>query len=262
MKKNIMMRLASFLLVAVLISTSAISGTYAKYVTKAEGKEAARVAEWGVQVGVKGFDDVNDGLFLKAYAADDTATAIKTTVEAEEKVVAPGTKNNNSIELTLTGKPEVAVNVEIKVTDKNGNAPVDVVLPAGVDYTDWTKSVNGVYSEKFENAQDYHPIVFTLIDNNSPGVPLVKNGTLAQIETFLESKNGEYDPNTDLSTIFAENGSGKYTLTWAWDFDANGAGTYDKQDTLLGNIAAGLDTVSGASTAIDFAISISVTQID
>ena len=31
MKRNVMMRLASFLLVAVLISTSAISGTYAKY---------------------------------------------------------------------------------------------------------------------------------------------------------------------------------------------------------------------------------------
>ena len=57
MKKNVMMRLASFLLVAVLISTSAISGTYAKYVTTAEGKETARVAKWGVQVGVAGFSD-------------------------------------------------------------------------------------------------------------------------------------------------------------------------------------------------------------
>lgn len=258
MKKNVMMRIASFLLVAVLISTSAISGTYAKYVTTASGSESARVAEWGVQVGVKGFDSVNDGLFTKTYAKD-SETTIATTVEAEDKVVAPGTKNNDPIELTLTGTPEVAVMVEVKVTDKNGNDPVDVFLPAGT-YTDWTESVDGAYTKDF-TAAEYHPVVFKLIDNASPAVPLVE-GTLAQIETYLESKNGEYEPNTDLSKLFAANGSGKYTLTWAWDFDDNGAGTYDKEDTLLGNIAAGIDTVDGASVAIDFAISITVTQVD
>ena len=76
MKKNVMMRLASFLLVAVLISTSAISGTYAKYVTQAEGTDSARVAKWGVTVAIDGSDlfanqytDTTNGLTVKSLDA-------------------------------------------------------------------------------------------------------------------------------------------------------------------------------------------------
>ena len=50
MKKNKMMRLASVLLIAVMISTSAISGTYAKYVTEGAAQDDARVAHWGVTI--------------------------------------------------------------------------------------------------------------------------------------------------------------------------------------------------------------------
>ena len=49
MKKNVMMRVASALLVAVLMTTCAISGTFAKYTTTASGKDAARVANWGFE---------------------------------------------------------------------------------------------------------------------------------------------------------------------------------------------------------------------
>lgn len=254
MKKNVMMRLASFLLVAVLISTSAISGTYAKYVTEAEGKEAARVAKWGVKVGVKGFDNVNDGLFSKTYAAD-SATSITTTVEAEDKVVAPGTKNANGVSFTLTGTPEVAVKIDFVVKSSKSDKAIDVVLPAG-EYTDWTESVNGEYKNTY-TAAEYHPVVFTLIDNDSPKVPL-KVGTLAEIEAYLEAKTGEYEPNADLSKIFAANGSGNYTLTWEWAFETG----HDKEDTTLGNIAAGTTSLQSASTALDIAVSITATQID
>ena len=47
MKKNRIMRVFSVLLALTLISTCAISGTFAKYVTRAEGEDAARVAKWG-----------------------------------------------------------------------------------------------------------------------------------------------------------------------------------------------------------------------
>ena len=43
MKKNKMMRLASFLLIAVLLTTSVISGTFAKYVTTDAQWDSARV---------------------------------------------------------------------------------------------------------------------------------------------------------------------------------------------------------------------------
>ena len=43
MKKNVMMRVASALLVAVLLSTCTISGTFAKYVTTSSGNDNAEV---------------------------------------------------------------------------------------------------------------------------------------------------------------------------------------------------------------------------
>ena len=43
-------RILFTLLVAVMISTCAISGTFAKYVTEATGTDTARVAKFGVEV--------------------------------------------------------------------------------------------------------------------------------------------------------------------------------------------------------------------
>lgn len=50
MKKNKIMRIASVLLVAVILTTCAISGTFAKYVTSGSGSDTARVAKFGVTV--------------------------------------------------------------------------------------------------------------------------------------------------------------------------------------------------------------------
>ena len=81
MKKNRMMRLASGLLVAVLMTTSMISGTFAKYVTTASASDNARVAKWGVTLAANGllysevYDDVangNDG------NADSTSATVET----------------------------------------------------------------------------------------------------------------------------------------------------------------------------------------
>ena len=63
MKKNKMMRLASVLLVLTLLSTSVISGTFAKYITTDSANDSARVAKWGVVASVKG------DLFGQTYAA-------------------------------------------------------------------------------------------------------------------------------------------------------------------------------------------------
>ena len=54
MKKNRMMRLAAFLLVCVLLTTSVISGTYAKYVSTTTDSDSARVAKWGFGLYKKG----------------------------------------------------------------------------------------------------------------------------------------------------------------------------------------------------------------
>ena len=72
MKKNRMMRLASILLICVLLTTSVISGTFAKYVTADTGSDNARVAKWGVELIVTG-----DNLFSNSYnGVDDNANKV------------------------------------------------------------------------------------------------------------------------------------------------------------------------------------------
>ena len=66
MKKNKMMRLASSLLVAVLLTSSVISGTFAKYVTSDGASDSARVAKFGVIV------DVVSNAFSDSYLNNAT----------------------------------------------------------------------------------------------------------------------------------------------------------------------------------------------
>lgn len=122
MKNNKMMRAASGLMIAALLTTGMISGTFAKYITQDELNDSARVAKWGVNLGISG------NLYGEAYGTsnaivkrDDGATVQSvSTASASDKVVAPGTKNADSgLHITLNGKPEVSTNVYGTVKTQN-----------------------------------------------------------------------------------------------------------------------------------------------
>ena len=109
MKKNKMMRIASVLLIAVLMTTCAISGTFAKYTTSAEGSDVARVANWGFESdGELTIDD----LFIAAY---DNVSGVNADV------IAPGTTNSVEFEFvydeTNVAAPEVAYTFTIDVSE-------------------------------------------------------------------------------------------------------------------------------------------------
>lgn len=233
MKKNKMMRLASCLLVAVMLTTSVISGTFAKYVTSDSATDTARVAKWGVTVTTEG-----ETTFADSY--DGTVV----TSVTEQNVVAPGTKNDTGVTFTITGKPEVKVKVDIDLKVKD-----EVFLKAGT-YPDTTKTD----APDFTFAEDYYPVVFKLTKD---GVD-VASGKLADIATALNDTY-LYDANSD--TL-----AGVYKLTWEWAFPTTDNVETDQKDTLLGNLAAGLSglTVDSDkySTVVDFNIAVTVTQID
>jgi len=105
MKKNKMMRAASGLLVATLLTTSVISGTFAKYTTSSGGSDSARVAKWG-------FEDTSsitlNDLFKNAYDSDSHETV--KSADGED-VIAPGTTNSASFAFNYNEEnaaPEVA----------------------------------------------------------------------------------------------------------------------------------------------------------
>ena len=271
MKKNKMMRLASVLMVAVMLTTSVISGTYAKYTTKGSASDTARVAKWGVEVTTGGF------LFKEDYAKHDkdvaanTMTVVSVNDATLDSVVAPGTDNTEGITFSIKGKPEVMADVKITVTGtENDTAPVDIFLGVGeyLDYTtaETTTTTGGVpvttlVDDKFtvEN-QNYYPVLFTLTQtktDETTATKLVTDGTLADVKAKLENLTKDYaeaTPNNELEDTF-----GTFNLTWRWPFE----NVNDKADTFLGNLAAKTATTQNSySLNTNVKIVIEVTQVD
>lgn len=235
MKKNKMMRLASVLLVAVLLSTCAISGTFAKYVTSGDATSTARVAKFGVVV------DAEGDLFKTKYVKDDTDATIRgesviSSGNADDNVVAPGTKGNLT-NVKITGTPEVAVKVtnEAEVTLAGWKVPA----AAPDDATEF-----------------YFPLVIKV---NEKAVDLSSCTGIADVQTkiknAIEDVSKEYEAKADLSDA---TNAFKLNVSWEWPFakgadDAAKAET-DRKDTALGDA----DTAS----KISIKITTTVTQID
>lgn len=232
MKKNVMMRVASALLVAVLLTTCAISGTFAKYTTSASGTDTARVAKWGVGISI-----ASGTGFSNEYTKNDTAYSGTLSVKSEDdaKVVAPGTSSeqvSGDVTFAITGKPEVEVKVDI-----NFNATSEIKLAAGT-YNDYTTADDT--TDEFTLSDDYYPVKFTLTKTGETS-PVVDDGKLSDIATYLNGQTKYYDPGTDLAAT--------YTLTWKWDFNGN-----DKADTYLAN--------ETDLQKLAYDLSITVTQVD
>ena len=201
MKKNKMMRVASALLVAVLLTTCAISGTFAKYTTSETSYDEARVAKWGVTVEVE-----VEGAFATEYDADAThndaqSQAIAKTVisSGSDKLLAPGTDGTLAT-ADISGEPEVAVNVTKEAT---------------LELEGWTV-----------DSEFYCPLVITVDGTAVEGLDYDSaDDFIAAVEALLNS-NVNYAPNTDLDA--------SHNVTWEWAFEGND----DAKDTLLGNQAA------------------------
>lgn len=251
-KKNWTLRAAVLMFALVLITSCFVGGTFAKYVTSDSGSAVARVAKFGVAVSVG-----SDTMFNTKYAIKDPATDVESNAIAysvasannTDKLVAPGTSETGTLTFSVTGAPEVAVNVKLALAAYEGKDAIeDVYLAAATGYRDYTTADE---TKTFDLADKYTPVVFTL----KKGDAEVAKGTLADINAKLGELSGNYAPNTNLSTVL-----GDYTLSWAWAFEGN-----NQADTLLGNLAAG--TVANAaeidySTDISFTLNATVTQID
>lgn len=139
MKKNNVMRIASALLVAVLLTTCAISGTFAKYTTSFSGNSAARVAKWG-------FTDpgqVTFALFKDTY--NDGAIAS----QGGDNVIAPGASGEFRITLMEADdvrETEVAYHFDVTITKSDDTD--DELLAKLVWKLDGQKvGTNGTFAE-------------------------------------------------------------------------------------------------------------------
>lgn len=203
MKKNKMMRAASALMVATLLTTSVISGTFAKYTTSANTQDSARVAVWGFQPTTINISN----LFKNEY--DST---VKSGDVYHYDVIAPGTTGSAIFGFTYGGSvdaPEVAYTFSV---DTEGSS----------------------CSEFIEN----NPNILWKLDSGEWGK---WEDLLSNIKGLSGNSSGtkEYAPG-ELPAAFNKT-TYEHTVTWKWIFDENASNketttrNTDTNDTEMGN---------------------------
>lgn len=247
MKKNVMMRAASALLVAVLLTTCTISGTFAKYTTSTTGTDSARVAYWGFDQAA----ELTINLFDKEY---DASKADK-SVNGAEKVIAPGTEKSTEFAFSYANN-----------TGKSITAPE----------VDYTFSVSTAGSQCAISIQKNTNIKWYLDDELAPAYVSTGeeadtsydegswNALLKAIEA-LDGDKTKYDAGKLPEAFYGtpSDTNKKHTIGWKWAFDTeddtsttekNEMKDQDATDTAMGN-ADTLDNVT-------LKITITATQID
>lgn len=237
MKKNNMMRIASVLLVAVLLTTCIIAGTYAKYTSGATASDSARVAYWGW-----GFDaDVSIDLFDADYAdvvSSNTATPVNVVAPGTSKtatfnfVYTPKTAGTNDLSTAVINAPEVDYTFDV---DFEVNPDTDYeLLDANKNFT-WTLKVGDGSVQTFQ--------------------------TVAELQAAVRALDGaagadakRWDAGTLPTNFYANGAAVNIVIGWNWEFTgttiynadyteattdeqkaAATALTQDQLDTFMGN---------------------------
>lgn len=228
------MRVAGLLLALVLVTSCFVGGTFAKYVTSDSGTDEARVAKFGVTITAKG------STFAEEYMTDDarvSTTIAKSVVSSvnKQKVVAPGTKGE-MVSMTLSGTPEVAVNVKYEAT---------------VELTGWT------YNDGTDDSF-YCPLVITVGTDELKGTDYEDAAAFAAaVKAKIDGYSANYAANTNLGT---NNKVKVPSVSWAWAFEGTTGEKYqqdDVKDTYLGNQAA-----TATAATVSLTVKTTVTQID
>ena len=198
MKKNNMLRIASVLLVAVLLSTCAISGAFAKYTTSGSASDEARVAAFGFEVKVTGGEAFSTMYKDEAVDSKDAATVVSATTE---KVVAPGTEGTLAT-FAIDGTAEVDVTITTKAT---------------LELNNWVVGESKVYC----------PIVITVGDSTYDFSEITTSDDMAtEIANVVASIEGEVE------TVKAGNESAKegFAVSWKWAYELNVNDIEDEAD--------------------------------
>lgn len=209
MKKNKSLRAAAGIVVAALLTTCLIGGTFAKYTTGAKASTGARVANWG-------FSSDNsisfDNLFKDSYNG---------TVKSNDgsKIIAPGTSGS--------------VQFSFAYDDSEGNAPE-------VAYS-FTVAVTGDCADEIKA----NPDIQFRVDNGEFGT---WDKMVADLKALSGESDGSknYEPG-QLPEAFTAAGE-RHTISWQWLFtDSPETDAQNVVDTAMGNAASLAECSLGVS---------------
>ena len=241
-----------------------VSGTYAKYVTQADGNAKARVAKWGVEIVLEkdrmfgdeyyGKENSFDKDLVVLTSNDETPNVITVKASKEEEVVAPGTRGY--ITFDLKGKPEVATALKIdpkfnftgdwEVLGKKYyplNFAFGIEVYASVHSGSGVGETKTIYlkveeeSSRIKTEFQSKPFYFT-------------HQEIMDVINFLNIETAKIEPNKDISKVLYDvfeefsdsNGdnvvsewtepTGKYIFEWIWPYERGDKDAYAKWDEM------------------------------
>lgn len=251
--------MASGLLVATLMTSGVLFGTYAKYTTSSTSKGTARVAKWGVTA------LVNGDLFGSDYAAassNEISAEYKGSVDSNlkgtgDRVAAPGTQNSTGVTISVSGTPETANKVTF-TNDNSKNQDIwlrkgmygTMVRAQGVTADNFNKSTyyvkdskgNYVRAESFSAdagvtyytvkdaiflSNDYYPLVWTVTAGTGGNG---ESNEFRSVKAMADNLSTNLNSNNSSLSVIDKS----YRITWKWKYDQGNDGA----DTILGNIIA------------------------
>lgn len=229
MRKNKMMRAASVLLVAVMLTTCVISGTFAKYTTSATGNDTARVARWGFGTTQVQFDN----LFSSTYKYVNTS-GNSVSSSNNDSVIAPGTSGSARFQFKLADnskKPEVAYNFTVSTSGSS----IDETIKSNNNIK-WALTTSDTAPTSGDNEWGNWDALIAEIQNLA--------GTSATQET--NCKTAKYEAGNTPDMV-----NNTYCVHWMWDFgdDSSVSG-----DNAMGNATT--------LAEVTLKITITATQID
>lgn len=212
------------LLVAIVVTSYSVSGTYAKYVSKIDLADEARVAKWDITGPTS---STNIDLFKSSYEYSSNGIVVKALDDKD--VVAPGTSGQYSFQ--LSGSVETNHKITITATGEN---KVVLTKTTTTEPTDGSDPVT-------TTTTDYDPLKFCVkAGNDSDGCTWADFATLKSELGKLYSGEGKvYAPGAVDNT--------EYTIFWKWDFNGD-----DAKDTELGK--------NSSSHSVDLKINITAEQ--
>ena len=124
MKNNIMMKIAMVLLATVMITSCAVSGTFARYTSTATGSSTARIASWDFKVGGTkvSTNNLTFNLFNTVFDTNGSAATNDADVSDGDTpaVIAPGTWGY--FDIVLKNDSEVTARYSIAFSQSKTNA--------------------------------------------------------------------------------------------------------------------------------------------
>lgn len=211
------------LLALVLMSSSAVSYTYAEYARSTNAASDGRSTTWGVNLTVTG------GAFATKYVSSTTYSGIDVSVKSSTtgNILAPGTTGTFT-GIRATGTPEVGVNITIT---------------PNLQLSNWTDS-NGNY---------YCPLKIKINGTTYSGTSYSSSAAFeTAVENAIKAANGYYAPGTNLANVGAKL-NGDYT--WTWDFGLNSDGTANATTNAK-------DTALAGKANVALSVSCSIVQAD